>query len=137
MRMIFVNLPITSLARSRALYEGLGFNINPQFSDETSACVVISDAIYVMILEHEKFGGFSPQPIADTLATTGAMFALTCDDRAGVDAVVAAAVAHGGSDTGKVQDIDGFMYARTIRDPDGHVFEPFWMNPAAVEGQPA
>jgi len=136
MRMIFVNLPITSLARSRAFYEALGFSINPQFSDDTSACVVISETIYLMILEHEKFAGFAPRPIADAQAATGAMYALTCDDRAGVDAMVAAAIAHGGSDTGKVQDMEGFMYSRTILDPDGHVFEPFWMNPAAVEGQP-
>jgi uncharacterized protein len=137
MRMIFVNLPVTDLARSRAFYEGLGFTINPQFSDDTGLCVVVSETIYIMILITAKFEAFSPRPVGDALATTASLVALSCDDRDAVVAMVEAAIAHGGRDNGTVQDIDGFMYGRSISDPDGHVFEPFWMNPAAVEGPPA
>ena len=137
MRMIFVNLPVTDLARSRAFYEGLGFSINPQFSDDDGACVVVSDTIYLMILTRTKFARFAPRPIADTTAVSGSLVALSCDSRNDVVAMMDAAVAHGGTDNGSVQDMDGFMYGRSFSDPDGHVFEPFWMNPAAVEGQPA
>ncbi|MFZ3584762.1 VOC family protein [Loktanella sp. DJP18] len=137
MRMIFVNLPVSDLARSRAFYEGMGFSINPQFSDDEGACVVISDTIYLMILTRAKFEGFAPNPVADPRTTTGSLIALSCDSREEVVAMVNAALTNGGSDTGKVQDMEGFMYGRSICDPDGHVFEPFWMNPAAVEGQPA
>ncbi|MBU2357414.1 MAG: hypothetical protein KKB02_00550, partial [Alphaproteobacteria bacterium] len=91
-----------------------------------------ADAIHAMNTEAAKFSDVSPKLIADTHATTGAVFALHCDSRADVLAVVDAVLAHGSSDTGKVQDMDG----RTICDPDGHVFESFWMNPAAVEGSP-
>ena len=136
MRMIFVNLPVTDLARSRAFYEGLGFSINPQFSDDEGACVVVSEAIYLMILTQAKFARFAPRPVADTTAVSGPLIALSCDSRDDVLAMMDSALAHGGADNGSVQDMEGFMYGRSFSDPDGHVFEPFWMNPAAVDGQP-
>lgn len=40
---IFVNLPVKDLARSIGFFEALGFRINPQFTDEMAACVVITD----------------------------------------------------------------------------------------------
>jgi predicted lactoylglutathione lyase len=130
--MIFVNLPVADVKRSRAFYEALGFSINEQFSDETAASVVISEHIYLMILDHAKFDGFAPRPRADTLKTTSALIALDCADRAAVDAMMDVAIANGGTDNDKLQDMDGFMYGRSFSDPDGHVFEPFWMNPEAV-----
>lgn len=132
-RMLFVNLPVADLAASRRFYEALGFTINPQFSDETAACVVVSEAIYFMILTHEKFESFATLPRPDATATTGAMYALSCDSRAAVDAMTQAALAHGGRETAPVRDL-GFMYNRTFTDPDGHVFEPMWMDPAAGAG---
>ena len=129
---IFVNLPVSDLPRSVAFYEALGFSINPKFSNEVAACVVVSDDIYLMILTHPFFEGFAPRPIADSTATTAAIFAISREDRAAVDAMVAAAVANGGHDNDKEQDMDGFMYSRSFSDPDGHVFEPMWMNPDAM-----
>lgn len=130
-RMIFVNLPSRDIARSRRFYEGLGFAINPQFSDDTTICVVVSDSIFFMVMTAERFAGFAPRPLADTMATTSALIALSSDSRAEVDAFVAAAVAHGGSDNDRAQD-HGFMYGRSVSDPDGNVLETFWMDPAAV-----
>ncbi|MBS1303957.1 VOC family protein [Loktanella sp. SALINAS62] len=137
MRQIFVNLPVTDLNRSRAFYEALGFTINPQFSDKTGNCVVVSDTICLMILTHAKFAAFSPRPIADSHAQTASLVALSCDSRAEVEAMTNAATAHGGTDNGTTQDMPDFMYGRSFSDPDGHVFEPFWMNPVAVDAQPA
>ena len=131
-QMIFVNLPVTDLPRSVAFYEALGLVKNPQFSNEIAACMVLSETVYLMILTHPFFEGFAPRPIADGTATTGAIFAISRDDRAAVDAMVAAAVANGGHDNDKVQDMNGFMYSRSFCDPDGHVFEPMWMNPEAM-----
>tara|TARA_R110002051_G_scaffold141578_1_gene214776 strand:- start:23313 stop:23717 length:405 start_codon:yes stop_codon:yes gene_type:complete len=128
---IFVNLPVTDLARSVAFYESLGFAINPKFSNEVAACIVLSDDIYLMLLTHPFFAGFTTKPIADSTATTGAIFAISRENRAAVDAMVAAAVGGGGHDNDKVQDMEGFMYSRSFCDPDGHVFEPMWMNPDA------
>ncbi|MBN8629790.1 MAG: VOC family protein [Rhodobacterales bacterium] len=132
-QMIFVNLPVADIARSRTFYQALGFTINEQFSDETTACVVISDTIFVMILNHERFQGFATLPRADTAKSTAALIALSRDDRVAVDAIMAAALANGGSEPKAAVD-HGFMYQRTFMDPDGNVFEPFWMDPGAVNG---
>lgn len=132
-QMIFVNLPVTNVARSRVFFESLGYTINEQFSDASAACVVVSDSIYFMILDHEKFSGFSTLPLSDPAKSTAVMIALTQDSRADVDSFAAKALAHGGSEPKAAQDM-GFMYSRMIRDPDGNTFEPFWMDPAAVNG---
>jgi hypothetical protein len=132
--MIFVNLPVKDLAKSMDFFKALGFSFNPQFSDETGACMVISDTIFAMLLTHQKFAGFSPKPIADTDKTTEVLIALSRDDRAAVDAIVTAALAAGGSTFSEPQD-HGFMYGRAFRDLDGHVWEAFWMDPAAAKAQ--
>jgi hypothetical protein len=130
-QMIFVNLPVTDVARARAFYEGVGFTINEKFSGENNNCVVVSDAIFLMTLQRDYFAGFAPRPVADPQETTGALIALSRDDRAAVDAFVEAALAHGGSEPRPAAD-HGFMYQRTVADPDGNVFEPFWKDPAAA-----
>ena len=132
-QMIFVNFPVTDVARSRKFYEALGYTINEQFSDETAASVVVSDTIYFMILNHERFQGFATKPMANPATSTGVIFALSQDSRAAVDAITEAAIEAGGSESKPAQDM-GFMYLRTFQDPDGNVFEPFWMDPGAVQG---
>ena len=131
-RMIFVNLPVSDLEKSKAFYTALGFTINPQFSDDTAACVVISDTIFLMILTHPKFDGFLTKPRADTSKTTSALIALSCDSRAAVDTMTDAALKSGGSEPKPASD-HGFMYTRTFHDPDGNVFEPLWMDPSFVQ----
>ena len=132
-QMIFVNIPVTDVARSRKFYEALGYKINEQFSDATAACVVVSDAIYYMILNHEKFASFATKPLADPAKTTSVMVALSQDSRAAVDTITEAALKAGGTEPKPAQDM-GFMYNRTFHDPDGNVFEPMWMDPGAVQG---
>lgn len=135
-QMIFVNLPVTDLGRSRRFYEALGFTINPQFSDDTAACVVVSEFIFLMILTRDRFAGFAPLPVAETARTTGVLIALSRDDRAAVDRITQAAIIAGGSEPKPATDL-GFMYTRTFLDPDGNVFEPMWMDPAALATHPA
>lgn len=129
--MIFVNLPVTDLTKSVAFYEALGFTSNPQFSDETAASVVWSEAIHVMLLTHDKWKGFTDRPIPDR-GSSEVSLALSLDSKDDVDAMIEAAAAHGGTaDVNPVQD-HGFMYGRDLLDPDGHVWGPFWMDPAAM-----
>ena len=130
-QMIFVNLPVSDLERSKGFYMALGFTINPQFSDDTAACVVISDTIFLMILTQPKFDGFLTKPRADTTKTTSALIALNRESRADVDAMTDAAVNAGGTEPKPPTD-HGFMYTRTFQDPDGNVFEPFWMDPTVA-----
>ena len=132
-KMIFVNLPVRDLAKSMAFYEALGFTNEPRFTDETAAAMVWSDSIFVMLLTHDKWKSFTDRPIPPTGASEVSL-ALAMEDRAAVDAMIAAAAAHGGTaDINPVQD-HGFMYGRDILDPDGHVWEPFWMDPAVANG---
>ena len=131
-RMIFVNLPVKDLDKSMTFFKALGFSFNAQFTDETAACMVISETIFAMLLTHEKFAGFAPHPIADARATPEVLNALSCESRAAVDDLVAAAVAAGGRTYNAPQD-HGFMYGHGFQDLDGHVWEVFWMDPAFVQ----
>lgn len=125
--MIFVNLPIKDLAASMAYYKALGFDHNPQFTDDTAACIVISDTIFVMVLTEAKFSEFAPLPIPDPKAQTQALYALSRDSREAVDQIAEAGIKAGGHEYRPPQDM-GFMYSRAIADIDGHVWEYVWMD---------
>ena len=133
-KMIFINLPITDLARSTAFYGALGGTKNPKFSDETSACMVFSESIHVMLLTHDKYRHFTSRPIADAHATSAALIALSFDSREEVNATIARAVAAGGQADPNPKQDHGFMFGRSMQDPDGHVWEFFWMDTAAAGG---
>jgi predicted lactoylglutathione lyase len=130
-KMIFVSLPVTDLAASVAFYTALGFQQNPQFSDEGGACMVWSETIYAMLLSHAKWRTFTDRPLPPA-GSSAVMLSLSMDSRDAVDAMNQAAVAHGGqADVNPVQE-HGFMYGRDLADPDGHLWGPFWMDPAAM-----
>lgn len=132
-RMIFVNLPVSDLARSRAFLEALGAVNEPKFTDETAACMTLSESIHVMLLTHDKFRQFTPRPIADANVGSEVLLCLSADSRESVDTAVERAVASGGTaDPAPKQDY-GVMYGRSVADPDGHIWEVMWMDPAAAE----
>ena len=135
-RMIFVNLPVRDLAASTAFYVALGGKVNPQFSGERSTSLMFSDAIGVMLLTHDHYRDFTKRPIGDARRDSQALLALSVDNRDAVDATLTRAVAAGGSaDPNPVQD-HGFMFNRSIEDPDGYVWEIMWMDAAAHAGTP-
>jgi predicted lactoylglutathione lyase len=126
-RKLFVNIPVADLQRSITFFEALGFRFNPQFTDATATCMLVGTDAYVMLLTRERFATFSRRPTGDPRAATGALFAFSVDSRAEVDAMVARAVAAGGSHALDAQD-HGFMYGWSFYDPDGHHWEVFWMS---------
>ena len=127
-KMIFLNLPVGDLDRSIAFYEGVGATKNPQFSNEKAACMVLSDTIFVMLLTHGFYSGFTSKPIADAHESSQALFCVSEESREAVDATIARAAAAGGkADPGPTQD-HGFMYGRSFEDPDGHHWEVMWMD---------
>lgn len=133
-RMIFVNLPVSDLPRAKAFYEAVGFTNEPRFTDQTAACMVWSDAIYVILLTRQKWAEFTDRPIPDR-GSSEVSLALSFGSRDEVDAFVKAAGANGGKiDVNPVQD-HGFMYGRDVTDPDGHVWGPMWMDPAVASGE--
>lgn len=130
-KMIFVNLPVVNLAASMSFYKALGFENNPHFTDDTAACMVWSEAIHVMLLTHDKWRTFTNRPIPP-VNSSEVMLALSCDSRQAVDAMNEAAVANGGTaDINPTQDL-GFMYSRSLTDPDGHIWEPMWMDTTTI-----
>ena len=130
-RMIFVNLPVSDLNASMAFYASLGFENNPHFSDDTAACMVWSEAIHVMLLTHGKWRQFTDRPIPPKTSSE-VMLALSLENREAVDRMNQIAAQNGGTaDINPLQDL-GFMYNRNLADPDGHVWEAFWMDPSAI-----
>jgi len=132
---IFVNLPSTDLERSKKFYTALGFTINPMFTDENAACVVLDDNIYFMVLTREYLGTFTDKQIIDTTTHAQTSIAFTRDSRDEVDAVLAKGLAAGGTEPRDAQDY-GFMYSRDLEDPDGNILGFLFMEPAAVEKGP-
>ena len=131
-RMIFVNLPVADLPRAMAFYEAMGFTNNPQFSDEFAACMVLSEAINVMLLTHAKWATFTTRPIPP-VTSSEVMLAVSVDSRDEVNRLAETASRHGGiADINPAQD-HGFMFSRTAADLDGHVWELVWMDMAAAE----
>lgn len=116
---IIINLPVADLAKSIAFFTALGYARNPLFNDDTGACIVISDAVSVMLLTHARFRDFTPKAICDTGKAVEVLFSLSCDSREQVDSLVVKALAAGGSTYGQPEDY-GFMYTHSFVDPDGH-----------------
>ena len=126
-KMIFVNLPVADLPAATAFYEAIGATKNPQFSDDTASCMVLTETIYVMLLTNDKFATFTPKRIADARETTEVLICVSEDSREAVDAITEKALAAGGREPREKQDY-GFMYGRSFEDLDGHIWEPMWMD---------
>ncbi|EYD71567.1 hypothetical protein Rumeso_04968 [Rubellimicrobium mesophilum DSM 19309] len=132
MQHVFVNLPVADLSRARAFYAALGLAFDERFSDDAAACVVVSESIFLMLLTRDKFATFSPRPVGDPSRDCSTLVALSRDSREAVDAFMSAGLGAGGIDNARVQD-HGFMYGRSISDPDGNVLEVMWMDVSAYE----
>ena len=133
-RMIFINLPVSDMERSKRFYEAIGARNEPKFSNEMGAMMQFSDQIAVMLLTHDFYRTFTAKPVADPHQTSQALLCISCDSPAAVDAMVDAAATHGGkADPGPKQDMGGMMYGRSFEDPDGHHWEPMWMDASAAQ----
>jgi hypothetical protein len=129
---IFVNLPVKNLNRSMAFFTGLGYTFEPRFTDETAACMVISDDIYAMLLTEAKFQEFTPKPLCDAMKNTEVLVCLSCESRAQVDDLVRKALLAGGTTYAEPKDY-GFMYGHGFQDLDGHIWELVYMEPETRE----
>ena len=130
-RQLFVNLPVRDLRKSIDFFTKLGFAFNPQFTDETATCMILSEQAYVMLLVRDRFTDFTRKQICDTTSHTEALFAISCANRAEVDDLVNRAIAAGGKHAVEPQD-HGFMYGWSFYDLDGHHWEVLWMDPEAA-----
>lgn len=135
-RMIFVNLAVEDLERSVAFFTELGFGFDARFTDETATAMVVNDQAVVMLLVKERFQDFTPKPVADSTRQTEAILAVSAESREDVDGFADTALEAGGSPANEPMEL-GFMYGRSFHDPDGHLWEVLYMDPAALEEQPA
>ena len=131
-RLTFLNLPVHDVAASRAFFTRLGFRFDDRFCDEQTACVVLSELAYVMLLEHPRFADFAAKPVGDATTTTSALVCVSAADRSSVDELADAALAAGATPAKEPLD-HGSMYGRSFFDLDGHHWEVMWMSPEAVE----
>jgi predicted lactoylglutathione lyase len=129
---IFVNLPVKDLKRSVEFFLKLGYHFNPQFTDETAACMIVSEDIYVMLLTQAKFKEFTPKDICDATRSTEVLVCLSCESRDHVNDLIGKAVAAGGTTYAQSRDY-GFMYQHGFQDPDGHLWELVYMEPSAIK----
>ncbi|MFJ9895487.1 VOC family protein [Streptomyces sp. NPDC091280] len=134
-RMLFLNIPVVDLPRSKAFFAGLGFDFNPKFTDESAACMLVGEQAFVMLLTRERFAEFAKLPMADPTTHTLALYCFSVSSREEVDSVSAAALAAGGTEVDGAEDY-GFMYSRSFYDLDGHGWQVMWMDPAAAEQGP-
>jgi predicted lactoylglutathione lyase len=130
-QMIFVNLPVNDLETSKSFWSKLGYSFNPQFSDETTACLVISDTIYAMLITQPRFKEFTKKQVADASTSTEVILCLSADSREKVDELADAALASGGSSANEPMEY-GYMYGRSFQDPDHHLWEVMWMDVEAA-----
>lgn len=131
---IFVNLPVKNLDQSVEFFTKLGYAFNPQFTDETATCMIVSDDIFVMLLTEDKFRTFTPKAVCDATKSTEVLLCLSCESREKVDEMVHKAVTAGGTTYNEPQD-HGFMYGHGYQDLDGHIWELIFMVPDATTGQ--
>ncbi|WP_320669363.1 VOC family protein [Patulibacter defluvii] len=134
-RLLFVNLPVADVQASRAFFAQLDFGFNDKFGDDATACMVVSDQAYVMLLQRDKFAEFTVKPVADAGQATALTVCVSADSREGVDQLADAALAAGAGEAKDPQDY-GFMYGRSFHDLDGHLWEVMWMDPRAAEQGP-
>ncbi|RII09600.1 Glyoxalase-like domain protein [Streptomyces sp. YIM 130001] len=131
-QMIFINLAVDDLTKSRKFFEEIGYSFNPFFSDENTACLVISDTIYAMLMTKERLADFAKKPLADSTRSTAVLLCLSAETRADVDRLADAALAAGGTPAAEPVDY-GLMYGRSFYDPDGHHWEVTWMDATTAE----
>lgn len=132
-RKLFVNLAVQDLGRAVGFFTQLGFTFNPQFTDEHATCMLVGEDAYVMLLARPRFQEFTRKAIVDSTTHTEAILCISAESRAAVDALAGTALGAGGSAANEPQD-HGFMYGRSFHDPDGHLWEVMWMDPAALPG---
>ncbi|WP_051440437.1 VOC family protein [Ensifer aridi] len=130
--MIFVNLPVADLAKSKAFYEAIGAVNQPKFTDESAACMVFSETTFIMLLTHDKFSQFTFKRIADAHMTSEMLLVISQESREAVDAITDEAVAAGGREARDKSQDTAYMYSRCFEDLDGHIWEPLWMHPEAA-----
>ena len=135
-RMLFVNIPVADIERSKAFFARLGFSYNPMFTDDkTAACMLVGEQASVMLLSRETFAQFSKLPMADPTTHALALYCFSVSARNEVDTVAEAALAAGGTEVDGPED-HGFMYSRSFFDLDGHGWQVMWMDPVAAEQGP-
>jgi uncharacterized protein len=133
-KQIFVNLPVKDLKKTVEFFTKLGFTFNPDFTNENGTSMIIGENIFAMLLTEQFFSTFTNKPLSDAKATTEVINAFSVGSRKEVDEIVEKAIAAGGKHYKETED-HGWMYGRNFEDLDGHQWEFFFMDMAAMPKQ--
>ena len=131
-KQIFVNLPVKDLGKTIEFFKKLGFEFNPQFTDENATCMVVNDNIFVMLLVEKFFKTFTQKEICDTTKNTEVIIALSTESREKVDQMLENVIKAGGKESREPQD-HGWMYGRSFEDLNGHLWEIIYMDEKALK----
>ena len=131
-KQIFVNLPVKDLGKTIEFFKKLGFEFNPQFTDENATCMVVNENIFVMLLVEKFFKTFTQKEICDTTKNTEVIIALSTESREKVDQMLDNVIKAGGKESRKPQD-HGWMYGRSFEDLNGHLWEIIYMDEKALK----
>ena len=131
---IFVNLPVKDLNKTVEFFTKLGFEFNPQFTDENATCMIVNKDIFIMLLVEKFFKTFTKKEICDTRKDTEVIIALSTESREKVDQMINDVIEAGGKESRKPQD-HGWMYGRSFQDINGHLWEIIYMDEKALKKQ--
>ncbi|MBD0860562.1 glyoxalase [Gordonia sp. zg691] len=129
--MLFINLPVADVSRSRRFFGVLGFRFDEMFCDDGAACMIVNDSAVVVLMQRRRFAGYAAGNVAEPTRGRESLLAFSADSRAQTDRLADAALASGGSALRNAEDL-GFMYCRSFCDPDGHAWEVVWMDPSQI-----
>lgn len=125
--LLFVNLAVKNIERTKTFFSRLGFQFNLEYSNENGLCMILNESTYVMLLKEEFFQSFTHKPVSDAFKTTETLISPTLESREAVDAMVNKAIELGAKEYNPPKD-HGFMYFRVFEDLDGHQWEWSWLN---------
>lgn len=132
MAQIYINLPVKHLKQSIEFFTKLGFTFEPKFTDKNATCMIVDQNIFVMLLVEDFFRSFTTKQLCNTKTETEVLLALSYESREKVDEIVDKAVKAGAKTPTPPKDL-GFMYQHGFEDLDGHLWEVFYMDEAAME----
>ena len=129
-RQIFINLATKNLSDAKNFFAELGFQFNDKFSNDDGCCVIIADNISLMLLTESHFKNFTDKSICDSHTSAETLLCISCESRDEVDNLISKAKKLGAKVTREPQD-NGFMYAHSFDDLDGHTWELLYMDQSA------
>lgn len=128
-KQIWLNLPVKDVPKSKQFFTEIGFSFIEEHDTSTSACMLVGDKQFVvMLFEENQFIGFSQNPLTDTKTSSEFLLSIDAESRAEVDDFSQKVIAAGGDLFAPPSEIQGWMYGCAFADLDGHRWNVLFMD---------